>query len=332
MAAFTAIAGAAIGAAGVISSAKAASNNKKAINASTQAATESNAASIAEQRRQFDTSSANLSPFIRSGTGANSMINALLGIPMQGQNQGGTQNNFVGTNALSQPAADFGGGYGSQALFADGGYSPAAYYDSAALNPAMFSENQPQNGLPGPIGGYGGGTFNMDGTQATPVDPRQAANDAFNVFRNSTGYQFRVNEGQDAINTGYAARGLLQSGAALKGLEDYRQNTASAEFGNYLGALQGQQNVGFGAASAQAGVGQSFANNVTQLNTANANALAAGAVARANNSNALIGGIGGAIGGALGQLGGSSYASPFGAQTGISFNPNNAANIMGIGR
>lgn len=305
------IGGAALSAGG---SALAASKNKKAINRATDAQTQGNAQSLAEQRRQFDIASNNLNPFIRSGTGANSMINALLGIPMQAENTGGTQGNFVGVNAFNQPNA-----YGGASTFADGGYSVPNYFDSMGTfatpgygvgAPGMMVENQPQ---------------------AAQADPRKAANDAFEVFRNSTGYQFRVNEGQDAINTGFAARGLLQSGAALRSLEDYRQNTASAEFGNYLGALQGQQNIGFGAASAQAGVGQSFANNVTQLNTANSNALANAAVARANNSNALIGGISGAIGGALGGLGGSSYGSAFGPQTGISFNPNNARNIMALG-
>lgn len=302
---------------GAGSSALAASKNKKAINRATQAQTDANNASMAEQRRQFDIASQNLNPFIRSGTSANSMINALLGIPEQS-----TGGNFVGTNALSQPVQN----YGSPAAFADGGYSVPAYMDSVAAGGVP---------MPGPISGYGGGTFNMDGSQVTPDaegNMRQRAEDAFNIFRNSTGYQFRVNQGQDAINTGYAARGLLQSGAALRSLDDYRQNMASAEFGNYLGSLQDQSRLGFGAASAQAGVGQNFANNVTQLNSANANALANAAVARANNSNALIGGIGGALGGVLGGFGGSSFTNPFGAQQGITFNPNNARNIMAIGR
>lgn len=303
---------------GAGSSALAASKNKKAINKATQAQTDANAQSLAEQRRQFDIASQNLSPFIRSGTGANSMINALLGIP---DNYGGTQGNFVGTNALAQPVQN----YGSPAAFADGGYSVPAYMDSVTAGGIP---------MPGIISGYGGGTFNPDGTQVTPDSQgnmRQRAEDAFKIFRDSTGYQFRVGQGQDAINTGFAARGLLQSGAALKSLDDYRQNMASAEFGNYLGSLQDQSRLGFGAASAQAGVGQNFANNVTQLNSANASALANAAVARANNSNALIGGIGGALGGVLGGFGGSSFANPFGAQQGITFNPNNARNIMGIG-
>lgn len=299
---------------GAGSSALAASKNKKAINKATQAQTDANAASLAEQRRQFDISSQNLSPFIRGGTGANSMINALLGIPEQG---GGTQGNYVGPNALSGPATLGDGGFQDYGIIGDSGYPTTGTIP-----------------MPGIISGYGGGTFNTDGTQVTPDaqgNMRQRAEDAFDIFRNSTGYQFRVNQGQDAINTGYAARGLLQSGAALKSLDDYRQNMASAEFGNYLGTLQDQARLGFGAASAQAGVGQNFAQGVTSLNAANANALAGGALAKASNSNALIGNIGGALGGILGGFGGSSFSNPFGAQQGITFNPNNARNIMGIG-
>jgi hypothetical protein len=63
-----------------------------------------------------------------------------------------------------------------------------------------------------------------------------------------------------------------------------------------MGGLESSRNIGFGAASAQAGVGQNFANNVSSLNSQNANALAALQMTRANNTAGAIG--------ALGQIGG----------------------------
>lgn len=123
------------------------------------------------------------------------------------------------------------------------------------------------------------------GSQAT------AAQNAFDAFRGSTGYNFRVNEGQEALNSGFAGAGLVRSGAALKGLEDYRQNMASGEFNNWLSSLESARNLGFGAASAQAGVGQNFANNSAALNTQNANALAALQMQRAQTTAGAIGGL-----------------------------------------
>jgi len=68
----------------------------------------------------------------------------------------------------------------------------------------------------------------------------EAAQAAFQRYQNSTGYQFRLGQGMEAITGGAASRGLLNSGATLKGLNDYGQGAASAEFGNYLGQLQQQ--------------------------------------------------------------------------------------------
>lgn len=45
-----------------------------------------------------------------------------------------------------------------------------------------------------------------------------------------TGYQFRLGQGQDALNKSLAARGLGQSGAALKAAQEYGQNFASNEY------------------------------------------------------------------------------------------------------
>lgn len=122
------------------------------------------------------------------------------------------------------------------------------------------------------------------------TDPN-AARSAFDAFRGSTGYDFRVREGMDALNSGYGGSGLVRSGAALKGLDDYRQGMASAEFGNWLSGIESARNLGFGAASAQAGVGQNFANNSTALNTQNANALGALQMQKAQTTAGAIGGL-----------------------------------------
>jgi len=138
--------------------------------------------------------------------------------------------------------------------------------------------------------------------QVTAATPTSAAN-AFDAFRNSTGYQFRLNEGNDALNSAYAGAGTLRSGAAGKAFQRYNQDYASNEFGNYMGYLGNQQSVGLQAGSALAGVSQSYANNVTALNGQQGQNIANSAVAKANNTNSMIGGITSSFGNALGMYG-----------------------------
>lgn len=84
----------------------------------------------------------------------------------------------------------------------------------------------------------------------------QATTDAFNNYKNSTGYQFQLGQGMDAINGNAAAKGLLQSGATAKALDSYGQNLASTTFGNYLNQLQGVANTGLQAAQTVGATGQ----------------------------------------------------------------------------
>lgn len=84
-----------------------------------------------------------------------------------------------------------------------------------------------------------------------------AAQDAFNQYQNSTGYQFRMGQGISAIEQSAATRGLLGSGATAKGLTEYGQGMASAEFQNYLTALSGAEGTGLQAAYNVASQGQS---------------------------------------------------------------------------
>lgn len=106
-------------------------------------------------------------------------------------------------------------------------------------------------------------------------------------------YQFRLQQGQDAIQSGAAAKGGLLSGATLKALQDYSQDYASQEYGNAYNRFNADQTnrynrlsniVGMGQnAAAQTGnaglqTGQAVANNTM----AGANAQAAGIIGSAN--------------------------------------------------
>ena len=65
-----------------------------------------------------------------------------------------------------------------------------------------------------------------------------AQNEGFNNWRNSTGYQFGLDQGSHAITSNAASKGLLNSGSTLKSLNTFGQNYASTKYGDYMSQLQ----------------------------------------------------------------------------------------------
>ena len=247
---------------------------KKAANAAAQAATDNTAANNALARDIYGQNKATLSPFINTGTNASSAINALLGLGGPAPTVGAPATAYGGGNAL------FGGNGGRW------GGEPIAgsfYDDGNQYAP------QPQ---------YAAGNVT---TQAVPQNQQQQYQNAFDNYRNSTGYNFRVNEGNRALSAGAAAGGYRGSGAADKARIAYGQNIASGEFGNYLNALMAQQGAGLSAAGAQAGVSTNFVNQTTANNNSGASALANAAIAKGNATGNMWQGIAGGIGGLFGS-------------------------------
>lgn len=221
----------------------------------------------------------NFTPFMQTGNAAMGQVNALLGIP-DGSTEGGTDwNAFVDSDPWR--VSDYNTHYADR-------MSKAEY--------GKFNYNYDMNRGRAADPNYGG--FDLSRYTVAPGQAGAAARNAFDTYRNSTGYQFRLGEGMNALNSGYAGRGVVQSGAAMRAAQEYGQNFASAEFNNYLGALTGQQGVGLSATSALAGVGQNYVNNVTANNNSAGSAAANALIAKgANNPFA----------GAIGMVGGGLY-------------------------
>jgi hypothetical protein len=112
-------------------------------------------------------------------------------------------------------------------------------------------------------------------------------------------YAFMLTQGQDAINNQNSVSNGLVSGNALKGLEDYTQNTAQSAYQQAFNNYNAQQTNIFNRLSNIAGLGQTA--NQTTANagtTAAGNAgsaqMAAGAAQAAGtvgSANALTGGL-----------------------------------------
>ena len=119
-----------------------------------------------------------------------------------------------------------------------------------------------------------------------------------NRLEQSPGYQFRLQQGQESIQNLLASRGGLKSGGAMKALEQFAQGTASQEFGNQVGYLQGLAGMGQNAATA---MGNAEMMAGTNMANASQQGILGQGMAMANR-DAQIGNI---IGGGMGQIGGT---------------------------
>lgn len=108
------------------------------------------------------------------------------------------------------------------------------------------------------------------------------------ALENMPGYQFQKQQGLEAVQNGFAARGLGSSGAAMKGAANYMNGLTSQNVGNYYNMLLGGSQLGANAATLQA-------QNTSNLTTAASNAMVGG------NTNAASLGMAGAQATAAGQ-------------------------------
>ncbi len=296
--------------------------SKKATKSANQTAERNTAANNALTREMYDRNSANLLPYSQTGLAAGNTLNAmLLGNPQQAQRpmqqpanpeyNPGIESQFmqpgaqktIGTGVMqSRPEYMVQGGVG--------GTDWNAYVNDPMNSDALADYNANHAGTD--MGAFGQQHYQNDGARRdlTPY-PAQAQPSAWDNFRNSTNYQFRLDQGNKGINQGYAANGMLESGAAMKGIADYNQQFASNELNQYQDRLAQQQQVGLGAVSALAGVGQNMVNNVTANNNSAAQVAAQGAIQRGAAQGQLYSGIAGGIGNLAGAaFGGSSYRPP----------------------
>lgn len=96
------------------------------------------------------------------------------------------------------------------------------------------------------------------------------------------GYQFRLQQGQQALERSLGARGMNQSGAALKAAQEYGQGLADQTYNDYFTRQSRIANNGLTAAS---GLGSLYTNL--------GNVQAAAELARINQRNNLYSGLGG---------------------------------------
>lgn len=125
-----------------------------------------------------------------------------------------------------------------------------APYRQAALNPLSTLST----------GLEAGGDFNRDFTIAD--------------FQKDPGYQFRMDEGQRALERSAASRGGLLNGGTLRAIQRYGQDYSSGEYSNAYARFNNDRTQRFNRLSALAGTGQTATNTTAALGTNAANNIA----------------------------------------------------------
>lgn len=88
---------------------------------------------------------------------------------------------------------------------------------------------------------------------------------ASNAFQTSPGYDFRLQQGTNAINQNAAAGGTLNSGKHELDLMRFGQGLGSEEFGNYYNRLMGLAGGGAGATGQAVQLGQGYGDNSSNI-------------------------------------------------------------------
>lgn len=317
-------------------SGKAADTQTAAANYAADLQAKAAADALAFQKQQFAQGQANIAPWLTSGTVG---LQALL----QGLGIGNLAQTGTGFPALA-PAMDPYAQQRTQLTTAldqlnklkQGTPLPTTSNPSDILGGLAAITGQALNPLdPGSIdAGIAAVQKQLDslpapGTAAQPswtVTPGQA-NPAYGLnfgeftknfgpedFTADPGYQFRLSEGNKAIERSAAARGGALSGGAVKAAERYSSGLASQEYQNAFDRYVNQQTNKYNKFASLAGVGQiaantanaagqnyannagnilmGSANNIGDLATQAANARASGYIGSANAWGGALGNIG----------------------------------------
>ena len=276
---------------GAIGSVASASSQKSAANTAAQTAQNTTDANNALARDIYGQNQQALAPFMQRGNVAGDYINAMLGLPSGVAGNSAATYNMGGQQGFPTQQGNQAVPYGQDYMFSPnqfgGPYGMSGNdYRGQITNAGFFPQ---QFGPTAQVGGTQTG-----GIAQTQGVTTQNAQDAFGKYIKNSDYGFQFGQGSNALNSGYAGAGTLQSGAAMKAMEKFRQDLQSGYRNEYMGALGNQQGVGLSGASALAGVGQNYANSMTNNNNAAGNALANAALVKGNNGiGNVISGIGG---------------------------------------
>ena len=314
------------------------------------------------QEGQFNTEQGELAPYLQSGTAGLSNLDYLLGV---GQPSSTTPTGTPG--ATGAPSANGASPTGTMAAPAQtnaspgsSGMTPVASGTPGNLTPVPGSAPPGASGINPPpnltstpntsLGGAGSLLAPYPGGQFTAPTAAQA--------EQTPGYQFQLQQGDQAVQQSAAARGNLLTGGTAEALDNYGQGLAASNYQNvYNNAYntyasnynqyQNQQTNTYNRLASLAGVGQQTASTLGTLGSNSANSISNNLLGTAaqigqqtNNAAAAtasgVVGAGNAWSGALSNTGSNlsqlaMLQSIMGGQSGSGQNVGNLWNAVSAG-
>jgi hypothetical protein len=131
----------------------------------------------------------------------------------------------------------------------------------------------------------------------------QSIGDAYGMLQpgydhtKSPGYEFRLSEGLRGVENSAAARGLLQSGGTLKGINRYAEGMAAQDYGDRFNRLSTLAGMGSAANSQSAAAGSNYANAGSNILGNIGQARASGYAGSAGAWQGALGSLSSLIGG-----------------------------------
>lgn len=235
------------------------------------------ASSIAENRRQFDLTRSDYAPARNIGNNALRRIAALYGLDDGGATSGVSENEI---RQLLTPQFTTGG--------TPAGYAPPA---NATYGPEGNNQNQTwQAGTPGTVNQAGLDTAVQQRMQEGQASTPRTYNDGLDdPIQMDPGYEFGLQQGQQALDRKIAASGGRVSGQALKAAQrfgtDYATTGYSAAYQrrqDRLNRLQALAGIGQTATSGSAQAGDAAAARNSALLSSQGDAAGAASIAQGN--------------------------------------------------
>lgn len=243
---------------------------KKSSAAQAGAAKNSNAA----QLYMYDQTRADQAPYMRSGNAALGQLSQLMGA-------GGTP--MPSLRSYSEVRSE---------LKAD---PPKGGWNNAKLEAAIQEKMKGERGALR--------TWQQSQEQMRQLNPEYGALTREFEFEKDPGYDWRMQQGQDAVEASAAARGGALGGRALKELTRYGQGFASNEYQNAYNRFNTDQTNRFNRLATLAGVGQTSSNVLANASANTGNALGSNALQAGNAQAAGIVGSTNAIASGANTLG-----------------------------
>lgn len=128
--------------------------------------------------------------------------------------------------------------------------------------------------------------YNQAGTQALSSYQNLLSNP--NQITNDPGYQFRVQQGNQAVTRNAAANRMLGSGNFATALQDYGQKSATSELDSALNRQIPLMNSGLSSINTAADLGRNFAYGTVGVNQAMADATAGGMLGQSASNTGML--------------------------------------------